>query len=212
MRWLFVTLLALSGPTAWCEGIVEVLARSQQRQLDAMLASDPQAEASQALRKTFDTLLSRAGAVPPVELRIVSGAVLAETLQGRVIVVNQSLARLTEGERTFILAHELGHVVLGHWSQMVAVYQARVPGEVTQAATDAVAPLLGREASALAHQQELEADAFGLRTLRELGHSPREAVSAFMALGARKDSVTHPGTRKRLASLRAAEAALAAAE
>jgi Zn-dependent protease with chaperone function len=212
MRWLFVLLLVLSGSPVWCEDIAEVLARSQQRQLDAMTEVDPAAPASQTVRKTFETLISRAGQLPPVELRVVGGAVLAETLRGRVIVVNQSLARLAEGERTFILAHELGHVVLGHWPQMVALYQTWIPGEVLQSQTDAVAPQLGREASALAHQQELEADVFGLRVLRELGHSPREAVSAFMSLGARKDSVTHPGTRKRLASLRAAEAALAAAE
>ncbi|HSW03886.1 M48 family metalloprotease [Aquabacterium sp.] len=212
MRWLFVFFLALTGVPAWCEGIVEVLARSQQQRLEASPEADPQAPASRTIRRTFDTLLRRAGPLPPVELRVVSGAALAETLHGRVIVVNQSLADLTEGERLFILAHELGHVMLGHWPQMTGVYQAWVPGEVLRPQTDAVAPQLGREASAMAHRHELEADTFGLRALRELGHSPRDAVSAFMAMGVRSDSATHPGTRKRLASLRAAEAALTGAE
>jgi len=212
MRWWFVIFLTLAGPMAWCEGIVEVLSRSQQQRLDTMVVADPQSLASRTIRHSFDTLLSRAGPLPPVELRVVSGAVVAETLHGRVIVVNQSLAELGEGERLFILAHELGHVVMGHWPQMNRVYLSWVPGEVVQQQTDAVASQLGREASTLAHRQEFEADAYGLRVLRGLGHPPQAAMSTFVTMGVRNDTATHPGTRKRLASLRAAEAALADAE
>jgi predicted Zn-dependent protease len=64
-----------------------------------------------------------------------------------------------QAEQVFILAHELGHVVQGHQAEMGAVFQKWVPGAVVQDHTDAVAPMLGREASGLAHRQEFSADA-----------------------------------------------------
>lgn len=215
MRWLLLFFLAAAGPSAWCESITEVLARSQQQRLEANTEADPQAPATRTVRQSFDALLkhvSHGGALPACELRVVTGPALAETLHGRVIVVNQSLANLTEGERLFILGHELGHVLQGHWPQMTKVYQTWIPGEVVKEKTDAVAGRMGREASALAYQHELEADNFGLRVLRELGYPPQQAFSAFVSLGMQHDSPTHPGTRKRLASLRAAAAALAVGE
>jgi Zn-dependent protease with chaperone function len=129
-----------------------------------------------------------------------------------VILANQSLGDLGEGARLFILAHEIGHVSLKHWPQMTLLYQAWLPGELVQAQSDAVAALLGRDASALAYRQEFEADAFALRMLRTLGRSPQDALSAFIEMGVYSDTATHPGTRKRLAALRAADTELVDAE
>jgi Zn-dependent protease with chaperone function len=139
-----------------------------------------------------------------VDLHVITGATIAETLHGHIVVANEKLADLTEGERLFVLAHELGHVVNGHWLQMGLVYRRWVPGDVTPDKTEPVAGQLGREASQLAHQQEFEADTFALGMLRRFGRSSDEALSAFMHLGMQQDTATHPGTRKRLASLRAA--------
>ena len=75
-------------------------------------------------------------------------------------------------------------------------------GEVVQRQTDAVAPQLGREMSALSHAHELEADAFALRALRRFGHDTASALAVFMREGVKHDSATHPGTRKRVAHLR----------
>jgi len=122
------------------------------------------------------------------------------------VLANESLADLSEGERLFVLAHELGHIELRHWEQTQRLYQKWVPGVVTPDQTEPVAALLGRDASGLAYQQELEADAFALRTLHALGRPTQDALSAFMHLGMTHDTATHPGTRKRLASLRTAEA------
>lgn len=208
MRWLFVTLLVLSGAAARCEGIVEVLGRSQQLQLEAFTDADADAPSTRKVRQSFEALRDRAGLGLTVELRVVTGPVLAETLHGRVIIAHQSLGDLDEGARLFILAHELGHVSLKHWPQMTLLYQAWLPGELMQAQSDAVAALLGHDASALAHRQEFEADVFALHMLHALGRSTQDAVSAFVQMGVYSDTATHPGTRKRLAALRAAEGEL----
>jgi Zn-dependent protease with chaperone function len=140
-----------------------------------------------------------------VELRVVSGSTVAETLDGRVIVANEALADAPEGVRLFVLAHELGHVQQGHWRQVGDLYKRFVPGEVVQQATDGVAGPLGRAASAQAHRHEFEADAFALRALRALGRTSDDAYAALRHQGLQQDTATHPGTRKRLASLRAVE-------
>ena len=204
MRWLFLTFLALASGAAWCEGIGEVLERSQQMRMDAHPVLDPAAPAAVKIRTSFQTVLGAAGQLPALELRVVSGAPLAETLQGRVIVVDESLADARESDRLFVLAHEVGHVALKHWPQMRKLYQAYIPGEVVRQHTDSIANLLGYDASALAHRQEMEADTFAMRTLRSIGHPPEEAFQALMQQGVHGDSATHPGTMKRIASLRQA--------
>jgi Zn-dependent protease with chaperone function len=211
MRRLLMILVALTcapadaGEAAGVPEIVAVLARSQQQQLDAMLLADPTSPRAQKLRGSFDALVRKMRAPPSVELRVVTGATVAETVHGHIVVVNEDLADLPDGERLFVLAHELGHVMLGHWAQMGLLYQKWVPGPVTPERTDAVAGQLGREGSALAHRQEFEADAHALRAVRALGYSEQDVTAAFMALGVRNDTATHPGSRKRVAALRAIE-------
>ena len=198
------TLLAFGDDTPRVR-IAAVLARSQQMQLDALTAADPASAASERVRHSYQWLVAQLHP-PEVELKLIRGPVVAETLHGHVVVVNESLGDLTEGQRRFILAHEMGHVMLGHWAQMVALYEHWIPGDVTKPETDAVANRLGRDASALAHRQEFEADAFGAKLLRDLGQHEEDAVTAFMSLGVYKDTATHPGTMRRVAALRAAAA------
>ncbi|MCW5658389.1 MAG: hypothetical protein KIT60_11855 [Burkholderiaceae bacterium] len=190
---------------AQANDIIDVLHQSAQRRLDAMtLAADgPRA---QAVRESFERLRGMVAHDTVVELRVVTGAPVAETLDGRVIVANESLADAPEGVRLFVLAHELGHVQQGHWRQVGDLYKRFVPGEVVQEATDRVAGPLGRAASQQAHRHEFEADAFALHALRKLGLTADEAFAALRHQGMQQDTATHPATRKRLASLRAAEA------
>ncbi|GAB4567488.1 MAG: hypothetical protein Tsb007_41940 [Rhizobacter sp.] len=211
MRWLLFIWVALSAGVARGEDIVEVLGRSQQVRLDRLQAAPADSARATKVRASFDTLIRTLRPARSVELRVIRGDTLAETLHGHVVVANESMGDWPEEDRLFVLAHELGHVMQDHWSQMSGVYQKWVPGMVTPQQTDAVAALLGREASGLAYQQEYEADAFAARTLESLGISRHELLSVFIRLGARKDSPTHPGTQKRLASLRATEIKLPAA-
>jgi len=161
------------------------------------------------VRASFDKLCQTLKPESEVDLVVIAGPTAAETLHGHTIVANESLADLPEGERIFILAHEIGHVVNDHWRQMGGLYRRWIPGEVTPSQTDPVAGRLGRDASMLAHRHEFEADAYALRALRRLGFEPEVAATAFMRQGMQQDTATHPGTRKRLAALRAAIADVA---
>lgn len=204
-RWLgaaaLLVAIALAAPVA-AEGILSVLARSHRQKLDELkrqAVSDPRAD---LLRRDFEHLLARHAPQADVELLVVDGPVHAETLAGRVIVISAGLAVLDEGERLFILAHELGHVQMGHWAELCAVYARHIPGEVTPDVTDAVAPKLGREASALVHGHEYAADAYAWRSIRSQGWGLGSVRGALMVVPNVGDTSTHPATRKRLAHLR----------
>lgn len=209
VQWLWLGLLmlgAMFGPrVARGETIADVLERSQAVRLASFDAAAPDSPRAQAVRQSFDTLLRTIGPGVPVELRVIRGGTLAETLHGRVVVANEMLGDWPEADRQFVLAHEIGHIVLDHWSQMGLMFQKWVPGTVARHETDAVAARLGRDASGLAYRQEFEADAFAAGVMAATHSRPYDALSVFMRLGARKDTVTHPGTQRRLAALRAAD-------
>jgi hypothetical protein len=205
MRAMVCLLLVLGAVPAWCEDITDVLERSQRQRLESLPLADAQSERALVVRASFDKVVRASGCTEAVELRVIRGATVAETLHGHVVVANESLADMPEGERMFILAHELGHVAMGHWSQMGELYKHHIPGAVVPENTDPVAGALGRDASGLSHRHELDADAFSLRTLHALGRSDEDAISAFKRMGLTRDTPTHPGTRKRMASLRELE-------
>lgn len=201
--WLWLIWGALVAGVARAEDITQVLERSQSVRLERLSPAPVESERAQKVRESFEVLARRLGLEGAAELRVVRGDFVAETLHGRVVIANESLGDWPEERRLFVLAHELGHVALAHWSQMGTMYQKWVPGAVTPDQTDPVAGRLGREASGLAYQQEYEADAFALRTLEGMGVSRDVVISAFMRLGVTKDTATHPGTHRRLAALRA---------
>jgi predicted Zn-dependent protease len=206
MRWLrLAVIIATCAGSAQANDIIDVLHDSHQRRLDVLpLAPDgPRAE---AVRSSFELLRQAVAPDKTVELRVVNGPTVAETLDGHIIVANESLAEMPEGVRLFVLAHELGHVQRDHWLQVGTLYKRFVPGDVVPQTTDPVANQLGRAASAQAHRHEFEADAFALQALRTLGRSAEDAFAALRHQGLQQDTATHPGTRKRLAALRAAEA------
>lgn len=202
-RFIAALLVFLTAP-AWCHDIVAVLERSQSVRL-AEMSTVPIEDPRAAIVKTsFDQLATRIGADQTMEMRVIKGPVIAECLLGHTIVANEQLAELPEAVRLFLLAHEIGHVVLAHWKQFEQLYLKHIPGEVVQQHTDAIAARLGREASQLSHMQELAADAFAMDTMKALGYGFEDVVGAFTTFGMQMDTATHPGTRKRIAHLRAA--------
>lgn len=205
MRWMALAGLSLAfAAPVRAEDIVDVLRRSQQLRLEALRPAD--GERATTVRRSFEQLRITLHVMVPLELQVVSGAIVAETFHGRLVVANESLADLPEGERLFILAHEIGHVQAAHWAQLGGLYKRWVPGEVVPENTDPVAAPLGREASALSHRQEYEADLYALQALRLLQRPASDAYALFLRQGLQFDSATHPGTRKRIAWMRAAEA------
>lgn len=204
MRTLFyavVLLTALPLSPLRAQSILEVLERSQAARM-AQLAPAADGARAAAVKASFARVAARVPGGPEVALQVVHGAIVAECVHGRTIVANESLADEPEAVRLFVLAHELGHAVLGHWQKMGALYAKYIPGEVIPQTTDAVAGELGREASALSHAHELEADRFAWHIVRSLGYDIDSVMAVFRLRGVQPDTATHPGTRKRVAHLR----------
>jgi hypothetical protein len=190
---LTVLVAACAVLPAHGQDIADVLRQSQDKRL-ALLRPAPDGPRADTVRRSFDSVKAALQSDVPVDLHVITGPVVAETLHGHIIVANESLADVPEGQRLFILAHELGHVQNHHWLAMGRLYKRWVPGEVTPEKTDPIAGGLGRDASRLAHRQEFEADAVALRVLHGLGRSPQDAFSAFTMMGLQQDTATHPGT------------------
>lgn len=206
MRAILTALTICFAAPAWCgEDILDVLQRSQQMQLDALLEQqvDPASVEAQRVQESFDKVQAVLRLPVDAKLIVVRGPLLAVCLMGRVIAANVAIADLSEAERMFVLSHELGHIAHDHWGQLGALYKQHIPGEVVPATTDPVAGILGREASELSHRHEYEADAFALRLLRRVGASDDTPVVLFTEhLPMVKATATHPGTHQRLAHLR----------
>jgi hypothetical protein len=195
----------------WCpvhaEDITQVLQRSQQWRLQQLPAPDQHSAASARVRSTFERLKQLEPRGADVQLKIVGGDLYAEALFGqRTLVVSESAGDLPEGERLLMLAHEMGHLMLGHWGGLSALYRSHIPGEVRPETTDPVARKLSIEAQALSHRQEFEADGYGFELVRKMGFGLDHAFGLLMRQGLQFDTPTHPGTRRRLAQMRVLEA------
>lgn len=198
-------MLVVCMASARGEDIVQVLQRSNELRLAGWAAAPAESARGHRLQEVFDMLAEPLRLDSKPELRVVTGNVVAETLLGHVVVVNEVMGDLPLPQLIFLLGHELGHVAGGHWPQLVALYQQLIPGEVTREHTDSVSAELGRTASMLSHRQELEADLHGLKCLQERGYTREDAVAFLMGRGLYFDTATHPGTRKRLGQLREAD-------
>jgi Peptidase family M48 len=206
MRALCLSLfLGFSAP-AWCADIVDVLVDSNNQRLQARTLAGADSERAATVRTTWQRLLAVAAPEQTPELRVVTGALYAEAVMGRMVVASEALAELTEGQRMMMLAHELGHVALGHWDDQCRLYKRFIPGEVRPETTDPVAGRLGAAAHTQAHRHEFEADAYGYALVRGQGVDFASVMTLLMSLGAAQDSVTHPGTHRRVAHLREIEA------
>lgn len=198
------SMLLLFAATAARGGdIDDVLQRSQQQRLEQFADADADDPHVERIRASFERICDAMQVSMPVELRVVRGDVVAESLLGRYVVANRSLGELPEGERLFVIAHEIGHLANEHWASFGKLWRTHLPGEVYREATDRIAPLFGPQASALMHEHELDADAFALAALTRLGYGFDAALAVFLRHGVQHDTATHPGTRKRVAHLRA---------
>lgn len=201
-RFVAALFMLFVGAPAWCQDIVAVLERSQSVRLAEMSTVPTEDPRAVIVRTSYEQVATRVGTDKVIEMRVIKGPVIAECLLGHTIVANEQLAEMPEAVRLFLLAHEVGHAVLGHWKQFEQLYMKHIPGEVVQEHTDAIAMRLGREASQLSHSHELAADAFAMQTMRAMGYHFEDVVGAFTAFGMQMDTATHPGTRKRIAHLR----------
>lgn len=212
MRWWAIFLVGACLHTAAAESIEQVLERSQRMRLAQRPVTAADSATAQRVRQSLHRLCTLAGAdTPAVELVLVGGELFAEALLDRAgIAVSQAVGDLPEGERLLLLAHELGHVRLAHARTLKALYRNHLPGDVRPETTNRANAALGREAHVLSHRHEHEADAYAYTLVRTLGFGLDNALALLTRQGMQHDSVTHPGTRRRLAQLRQLEDSLAA--
>jgi Zn-dependent protease with chaperone function len=204
MKYLILCLWLLSPFAVRSQGIVDVLQRSQQTRLNQRAPADPSSPESARVRASFARLLALAPQEGAVELVLVGGNLYAEALFGRrSVAASEAVGALPEGERLLMLAHELGHLSLGHWGAMSNMYLRLIPGEVRPQTTDPVAAQLAEQGQALSHRHEFEADAYGFTLVYKLGFGVDNAFGLLTRQGVQSDAATHPGTRRRLAQLRA---------
>jgi Zn-dependent protease with chaperone function len=119
--------------------------------------------------------------------------------QGQTIYVSTRLARMNAAQRFFIIAHEMGHVKLGHHGAMRS-FVAGIVGE--QADESRARRQLVSSLSTISHQHELDADAFAVRAMQSAGLDPEQAARIFDSIGSDKDNATHPSARRRAAAIR----------
>lgn len=153
------------------------------------------------VRDTFAAVRDSIDADAQIEILIVEGDVVAEVLGDHLIAASESLALLPEGERAFVMAHELGHILLGHGSKRTELLRQHPNRHVPHGPDELRAVPLEPAASELAHRQELEADAFALRAIRKLGHGSDSALALFARQAVLDDTATHPRTPRRIAHL-----------
>lgn len=181
--------------------IVAALNLGQKVALDKCEEVADAADDAAVIQASFERVKAAAGIARPITVRIARCNAMVQVLQG-VVVAHPAIANWNEGERLFVLAHELGHVVNGDWHTFTSTFAGLVPAETT----DAEAPMALRRAqphvSSLMHGFEYGADSFALSVLETMG---RDGVTDGCA-ALRKDipvstTPTHPGTNLRVAAL-----------
>jgi len=201
--WIAVLGLLLAIPTVRAEDIVDVLVRSQMMRADAEAELGADAPDALVIQRSWERLGRTIGTLP--RLKVVVGGVYAEGIVGQMVIVGAEVASLPEGERLMMLAHEVGHIRMGHFDQLCSLYKRFIPGEVKPETTNPIKRVLSEEAHAQAHRQEFEADAWGYKVVRRMGYGLDTAISLLTERGVLPDTATHPATRRRIAQLRMLE-------
>jgi len=142
----------------------------------------------------------------------------AFALPGGPIFVTEGLLRVlrTEGEVAAVLGHEIGHVVARHSSERLAKQQLTqgLLGALVVGSGDYTTAQIGQAVGGMINmkygrEDELEADALGIRIVAEAGYDPRSMVGVMEALarssgGSRQPEFfsTHPAPENRANHIR----------
>ena len=181
-------------------------------QLDARLAPQAGPQAATARLAEFGGSAARSNVVRRFEpaqyrfrLRPSPAPLNAYALPGGFIHVTEPLLERVAGDDgalLFVLAHEIGHVELGHCAdgQRAQAWFRQLGLEGIGVAASLVRMLAALQFS---ETQELEADAFAIRLLASIGEDPSAGLRAMDALG-----LTEPQAQRRRRSSELAREAL----
>lgn len=200
--WLLLVVSLLLTSPAHAFDVGQALELGQRIRLENCEPLGSDSPKARVLQASLAQVSKAAETAPPV-LRVARCDAFAQVLAGD-IVVHPDLALWGEGERLFVLAHELGHIRQAHWQQFTLALRSAIP--VT--ATDEQAPrLLQRfvpRLQGLLHAFEYEADTYAVRLLRVLGRdAPFEAAQAIARQPANEEALTHPSASQRIHRLAA---------
>jgi predicted Zn-dependent protease len=142
----------------------------------------------------------------------------AFALPGGPVFITEGLLRLlrTEGQLAGVLGHEIGHVIARHSSEQLAKAQLTqgLIGAAVIGTGDYTTAQIGQMVGSLINMRygrddELEADALGIRILSEAGYDPRAMTGVMETLakassGSRQPEFfsTHPHPENRQARIR----------
>lgn len=118
------------------------------------------------------------------------------------ILVARGAETLSDAELEFIIAHEAGHMLLGHKERRIRAYERHIQGEVTEEKARIANARIGREMQQLSYRGEFEADRFAMKTMIELGRSKDDVINAFLGMSRTPDTATHPSTAKRIMNMK----------
>lgn len=120
--------------------------------------------------------------------------------KGQTIVLSARLSRLSAAQRFFIVAHELGHLRLAHHAAVSSFVARAVSGAADEMAARAA---VTSGLTPISHRNELDADAFAVRLMRDTGLNAEEAARLFDSIGEGQDNATHPSAGRRARAIRA---------
>ncbi|MCB1507811.1 MAG: M48 family metalloprotease [Hyphomicrobiaceae bacterium] len=182
------------GPTATQAAEEAIGAREHPRIVAAFGGIYSHAPAERLLGRIVGQVIS-ASEAPEQSYRVTilnTPVVNAFALPGGYIYVTRGLLALAsdEAEMAAVIAHEMAHVTARHATERAR--QARTAAVVSRVMTDVLRdPAAGRAALALSEvelarfsrQQEIDADAVGIRTIARAGFDPYAALRFITALG-----------------------------
>ncbi len=188
-RWIFKSLTGTEEESLEAE---YMLGKILSLEMDNLLTIDRENSAVQLVEQTGERLYRRlANKKRKFSFSIFdSEEINAFALPGGFIFLTNSLVRLfgnAPGEIAFVLGHEMGHVVKGHAldrivaEKMIGIISNLSPGRgvLNSAVKNILTKFLY---SAYTQDQELEADAFGIKIIDAAGFPPEAAVSAIRKL------------------------------
>ncbi len=221
--------LSLSGcddpPALVSDEKVEAMGLQAWEQIQADLPPSRNAEMQAMLAQVSERILVAAGEAPDAwEVRaFASPEANAFVLPGRKIGVHEGMLGLVSNadQLAAIVGHEIGHLAANHAQERMSaqvatdaglriIAQLLNLGDVEYAAEIAAALGIGAQVGLLlpySRAHELEADAYGLKTMTSAGYAPREALELWRLM---KDAAprrgpsflaTHPAPADRIEAM-----------
>lgn len=117
------------------------------------------------------------------------------------LYIDQVMEQFSAPELAFALAHEVGHVDLGHTLEMAAFMRQRMPKLTTAGGLHSLLHRTSEERGIMSHRHEYEADAYATEIMIKLGYSLVEITEALLGFGESSATLTHPSSDDRVVGI-----------